>query len=459
MNLSKLSDNQQTALLLATVVVGAFLSQGCNTIHIVFTGTDSGPMPMMTSDAGVPMGDGAMPLVDAGTDTGPIAADDAGTDSGPVVEVDAGSPVSDLTITTDNLRQSTIIVAGASYWNNVSQYRLHVESTSTVITDIGVRMFGDSADVSRVAIAQGGVVLATATMPSGVDMMVRIELLDRAITVEPGTDQIFQIWVEVPPVVAGSAVSGATIGFARSGDRFSFGVYHLVGRAGSSDFNSFYVAETLQSNEFIIRKTRPTVTRQTLSSTTLGNRIDQDLYKLQVSADSAGSVGLHTIVSTFNPVCSSTVSFDNFRIRREATDLPFSDYQIVDAFGRDVRSGSVSLSPTDPNHRVAVVFNYEQIVSGSGNVYTLHATTRDADSGDVVEIYFDRSTGSGATGYLPVDPLHYSLDFSPWGAPGSGFIGTASFIWSDLSETPHSDFYGTGGGSRDWTDLLYVEDL
>jgi hypothetical protein len=109
--------------------------------------------------------------------------------------------------------------------------------------------------------------------------------------------------------------------------------------------------------------------------------------------------------------------------------------------------------------RVIVTFVGDANVFGSGNVYTLHATVGGTvSSGDAISLAFHR-TGTGATGYLVADPSGETLDTSPWSSPLTGAVIEAGFIWSDLSEVPHFADSGTAGGSRDWTDGLYVEDL
>jgi hypothetical protein len=107
----------------------------------------------------------------------------------------------------------------------------------------------------------------------------------------------------------------------------------------------------------------------------------------------------------------------------------------------------------------------EEIVIGSGNVYTLHATVSGSVSGQNVTLSFYRNTANPiVTGYLVRNvasaPLstasnniyHIDTAVNPSGAAGS--IGT--FVWSDNSEVQHSSANQT---SRDWTNDVYVQDL
>jgi hypothetical protein len=84
------------------------------------------------------------------------------------------------------------------------------------------------------------------------------------------------------------------------------------------------------------------------------------------------------------------------------------------------------------------------------------------DSGDSFSLNFyrDSSVTAPVTGYLDnnfstIRGPNIDTAVAPDGSPNA--IGT--FVWSDNSEIPHSYASGTAGGSRDWTQDLYVEDL
>ena len=126
--------------------------------------------------------------------------------------------------------------------------------------------------------------------------------------------------------------------------------------------------------------------------------------------------------------------------------------------GNNLEAGAISFS-SGVSHRLIIVFHDDgETVTGGGSSYTLQAVPSDVHAGDTISLTFHR-TLNGSTGYLLDDPIHSALDVSPWGSAGTVPPIAAGFIWSDLSEVPHSDFYGCCGGSRGWTDGLYIEDL
>jgi hypothetical protein len=200
-----------------------------------------------------------------------------------------------------------------------------------------------------------------------------------------------------------------------------------------------------------------------LSSTTLTSGLDTDLYKFQVAADSAGSVGLKKIVFNWSKGDSnSSFRFQNLRLRKGSTDIAVGDIAITSATGSNYyASGSPALGET--SGQIVIVFTNEETISGSGNVYTLHGTIDGTvDSGDSLSLNFRRDVdASVVTGYLSDDTnggiRGPNIDISAAGDGVSDDVGT--FLWSDLSEVPHSYASSTLGGSRDWTNDTYVEDL
>jgi hypothetical protein len=574
-------------------LVALMAMNGCTTITIIFTGSDSGPRPMVTGDAGVPMGDGAIAEVDAGTDAGfpeigltvtmaalpnstvavrnesfvasvgleltaheegdvhvralPVSGrgdidtffdiehlDDvvnscslydgairlgdrvtpdattgvmlftgfnlwirAGsttalkvlctTDTvvsretgdryalgitsaeGIVVENDDGdrlaavigmslytnttaTPFNIVTIVphgwiafvADNLRQSTVLVAGGDVWQNFAQVRATAILEGADSDVVRVTSGGDAASFTMIAVAAEGAVLGTCILPAGANRSCDVHL-SSPFHVERDASRIFQLWGKLANVVSSASVGGATTGVARSGTRVRLGLEAGVttgdwdvNYAGSINVRTtgvvsgdrLYVAGTsILGNEFVVRRSKPTVTRQTLSTTNIANGTDQDLYRFQASADSAGSVGIAGFRFRMSIAGSGTVSAP--RIRRGSSD-------VTDAV------------VTFDGPYVIVTFATEQFITGSGSVYTLHALVDGFSIGDTISTSFHRDlAGTIATGYvgpgLTLDTDTASL--------------LTGFLWSDLSEVPHSSAFRSAGGSMDWTNDVYVEDL
>jgi hypothetical protein len=429
---------------IAFVLVSMFVVSGCFSSHgrpdFVISMEDSGPF--VGGDAGP-----------TEPDAGPVVMADAGTDSGPVVVVDGGPEVPAIIVEPYAMRNSTILVAddGAT-WQQVGSYRFHSGEGIPAVTAVDVIFDGDAADLTMIGIAADGLVYGD-VLPSGVGSTKHI-ILDAPIAADTDGFGHFQIWAKIARVVPLSTVSGADIGSCTSGDHFRAGAYSVEGLISSTLIGTTF--DAIYGNEFQIRKSKPTITSQTLSTTTLSNGSSQDCYKFQGSADSAGSVSFHSV--PFNAVSNGELTLSNFGLRKGSSLMDTADYDIVDELGNNLEAGTVSFS-TGEVHWVIIVFrNDGETVSGSGNTYTLFATPSGVDAGDAVSFTFHH-TGNGSTGYLLNDPAHSSLDTSAWGFPETGPVVEAGFIWSDLSELPHSNLTGIAGGSRDWTDGRYIEDL
>ena len=136
----------------------------------------------------------------------------------------------------------------------------------------------------------------------------------------------------------------------------------------------------------------------------------------------------------------------------------------------DVESGS--MATTQNSGYIFVSFTNEESISGSGNVYTLHATVSGAVSGQNVSVSFTRdSTSSIVTGYLmsnvgygnnlatSTEIFHIDTAVAPDATTYGNVNATGTFMWSDNSEVPHSSAVGGSAGSRDWTNDVYIEDV
>lgn len=405
-----------------------------------------------------------------------------------------------LTVATDSLRQSDIVVGDGTTWQNLSQFKATAQDEDIMIDRISVTSTNDAANYGAVAIALNGAVKGWDILPSGSFKNKDIDLTSSPITIPAGTSQSFQVWAKLNPTQASSSVAGATTGVSRSGNVVAAGLVSglQTGEWDSNYANKFNVRATglasgsrvyasstnavggVVGNNFVLRKSKPIVTRQALSTTTLASGADLDLYKFQVAADPAGSISLKKIVFSlaFSTTTNSTLSLSNFRVRRGAQDLTTNQTRIINGVsGSDLTSGTLnSGAAASATARVLVEFTNEETISGSGNVYTLHATVGGTvNSGDSVTVSFFRTTStlattavSSTTGYLTNDYVtdttainvggpHIDTSVAPSNVIGQNGIGT--FVWSDQSETPHSDAQGSAGGSRDWTNDIFVQDL
>ena len=378
-----------------------------------------------------------------------------------------------LTIQTDGLRQSTILVAGGDVWHNLSQFKATAQYEAINLTRVRVTSTGDAANYTAIGIANAGVLLGQNTLSAGVAQAKDVDLTT-PISIPMNGSATFQVWAKLASTQSSSSVGGATTGVARSGNTFSAGVaasttsgnwdanynnmfnVRAVGQA-SGDVLYGAAPASLLGNVFVLRKSKPTVTKQS-GSTTLSNGSANDLYKMNVSADSAGSVALKKITFSLSVSTSgaSTLSLSNFRLRKGSTNMPLADYRLTNASGTDLEAGSINNS-----QKIVVTFTNEESISGSGSTYTLVANVAGSVAGDSVAVSLFRDPAQTlTTGYLGDGALGDvwgpNIDTSVNGDNIADVVGT--FVWSDNSEVPHSSATSTSA-SRDWTSDLYVEDM
>jgi hypothetical protein len=346
-----------------------------------------------------------------------------------------------------------------------------------ILASSTIGLTADNADFAAVAIASAGAIKGQDVLPSGATGTKDIDLSANKIMVPKGGSTTFQIWAKLAAVQASSSVNGATTGVARSGHAPALGLKSgLVTGQWDSNYASqlnvlavgqasgervYAATGAAHGNSMVLRKSVPIVTKQALSSTVLSDS-DMDLMKFQVAADAAGSIKLKQVIFQYS--INGTVSLSNFRLRRGASDLDLALYNVVSEIGTDLKTGSITTASSTGYIIVSMAAGQEESISGSGNVYTLHATGGSTTAGESVTLSFYRDpTAPIVTGYLinssanapflaSASIYHIDTAINPSGTN----TAEGSFLWADDSEVPHSSAVQT---SRDWTNDVYVQDL
>lgn len=433
-------------LIALAFVLVSFIVSGCFSSHgrpdFVAPMVDD-TNPFIGGDAGPTEPDSGRAELDAGPtepDLGPIEADagsdafvpmeDAGTDASPIIEPDAGR-VWSLSIGAFDMRPSAILIADTGNWEQIASVRVGPDQT---FISMEVMLDGDAADISAVAIAADGLTLSRNTFPSGIGTSTNIEFVEPFTT---GHDEYrrMDVWVQIPRVQSSLETGGADIGACNSGDTFRVGVTGVDSYIGSARTRTSF--EPIMGNEFVIRKSRPFITRQGLPTATIRNGAEQDLYRFQVTAETTGPIAMKRFLMLINIPGSGMVC--NLRLRRGSVEMSSSDYVINNGDTTTCYFGGSS---------VTVNFTNEETMSGSGNVYTLVGTPQGF-----------AADGSFTVSFGPSDPVVRTEYLYRAGGPIiSDLIGDC-LTWSDLSEVPHSAALGTSGGSRDWTNGYLIDDL
>lgn len=432
------------------------------------------------------------PTVDAKL-TGTAAGQQFGTtpsvshmilNSGSITVAAEGHPAQDIVIARGLLKD---------VWVPFAKYKVTAQFEDMNIDLIRVKSLagGDNANFRMVAVAQNGDVKGTAQFESGATGEKDVQLTGNEITVPKDGSVSFELWAKMSDIQASSTVTGALTGVTRTGHQPGLGLVSTVTTTGDWDANYtgninlritgaasgervYFASGDLDANNMVLRKSKPVVTRQSLTNTVFNSGSEQELYRVQIGADSAGSVALKQIV--FNVSKSANVSLTGFKVYRNASEITSAGYTVYNAeTGADLKTTGVPAATSSV--RVAVAFttsnSIESSISGSGNTYSLRATVsstsgsgnnvttsffRDPVSNNVARAYLKNSSAVTSGGTIFVSNAEvWNLDTGAVnGAPDgtANFLGT--FLWSDNSEINHSS---ADQVSFDWTNDLLVEDL
>jgi len=382
-----------------------------------------------------------------------------------------------LTVSQDAHPAATIVVAGKDVWVSMARYKATAQYEDMLVDLMRVESIsGDNSNYTQVAVASEGAVKGASVLPSGATGAVDISLTGNNITIPKDGSATFEVWAKLASVQASSSVNGATTGVTRSGMTPALGIdeniqtgewdatyaamLNMRTTGAASGERVFAAQGATDGNAMVLRKTKPVVTMQALSNTTLSAG-ERELYRVQVGADSAGNVALKQFV--FNVSKTANVALSNFRLYRGSTQIPLADIAILNGTSTgDLEAGNV---PAGVDQAYVVVsFTNEDSVGGTGNVYSLRASVAYTGTGNnvttnlyrdpasvVVTGYLDNAT---AVGVLGASADIYSIDTAV--APDGAGDNVGTFVWSDNSEVPHSSASQT---SRDWTSDYLVEDL
>ena len=394
-------------------------------------------------------------------------------------------PYGTLTVAQESHPAATIVVAGKDAWVPFARYKATAQYENMLIDLVAVSSTagGDNADFMQVAVASDAAVKGANVFSAGPIGTTNVDLTGNNLMVPKDGSMTFELWAKLSDVQSSSSVSGATTGVARSGHAPGLGLLSNL-TTGQWDANYsgklnmrttgeasgervYATTGATAGNNMVIRKTKPVVTRQNAQSSVLSGG-SVELYRAQIGADSAGSVALKQMVFTIsktNDVGTRSVALSNFRLYKNSSVYTDTEVWITNATsGANLYNGTVPASIGE--FYVAVTFTGEEVVTGTGDAFSLRATASNEGTGNqvVTQFYTDPNNAIG-TGYLvdstygiiatsTASQLHYNIDTSASGDGIADMLGT--FVWSDNSEVPH---YSSALGSRDWTNNTYVKDL
>lgn len=397
-----------------------------------------------------------------------------------------------ITINADSMPQSTLLVAGSTAtpnetWQRLAQYRATAQYEDMVIDRVFVTSTGLGVMYDEVAVAVDGAVRGSDSFSGGTSQSKDILLLSPIVVPKNG-NVVVQLLAKLNPITPSSSVS-ATTAQARSGQTVQLGIASNSSSTTEYDTNyankfnirvtgqasgeRVYAATTtatvagqgLFGNSFIVRATKPTVSRVALTSGSTVLAGSPELYRFNVQADALGSVALKKL--TFRLAAStssnsySSLQLTNFRILKGSTTMNTLDYSIVNGqTGETLKSTGTLTAPSTT--LVVVNFTNPEVVDAGGSTqYALKADVTGSVAGDLVTTSFlTQTSGTNFTGFLN----SATSTIASMAISGSNLNSTSTesilserpgtFVWSDRSEVS-----GGTATSGDWTDDLYLQDL
>jgi hypothetical protein len=267
--------------------------------------------------------------------------------------------------------------------------------------------------------------------------------IENTFTYEPDSWQEVTLLVQMAQPVSSAASNGAWYGVPRSGHTPRFRLLSVTTEGGQ-----IVDVAPHETPRMIFHKSKPSIVQQPLEGTLVDG--DRDLIAFQVSADNAGPIGLKYLGFGIN--LDPEVQLDQFRLRRGTMELPPDSYTVT-----------VHVSDDCDSMIIGVGLNTEDVLSGPGFVYTLFANVSGAVTGHSVTTALWNSPEVLYLGEVDEIPALMGsvtlLDEGDYGflLSEQGVLTTkkhlTTFLWSDLSEVPHSDVLG---GSVDWVNDAFI---
>ncbi len=393
-----------------------------------------------------------------------------------------------------------MLTANPSTWYLMASYRACAGYETMTIDRVNVQTRWESASYAAVAVAVDGRTVAMTHLPGGSEQSTDVDLAAIPIIIPRDTCRTFALWGQLAAVVSSTALGGTTHGVLRSGAMVALG---LNGGLTTGEWDTTYAdafnvratgsmsGERVRASHrgsdigpsFIVRRTLLTVVRVLNRDNTLETGYHH-LFRFIMNADVNSGAALKRMSFSIriDRGARSSLTLSHLRLLRGDREVNRDEYRFYDETGRDLRD---AMSPSTNDVFATVTFTNEELITWRSQEYTLDAYVSDAIIGDRVTTSFVRSaryeTGAELfptvrTGYLTEDGLGFSrdghpdnpgphLDLGDVAGPGTSMPSEATFIWSDLSEVPHSSLPGWSfeparrGGSRDWTDDRYLQDM
>ncbi len=272
-----------------------------------------------------------------------------------------------------------------------------------------------------------------------------------SVTLDPGESTDLHIGASLQGAMPTSIPDQPGLKQPRSGGQLRLqmyalykGTHQVVGMAGPES-----------PNLMVVRKSKPIVSKVQVASNVLAN-IDSELIKLQIAADPQAPVAIKSL--KFNVAKAGSFKVTGFKLYRNSSMVPIDEYDIV--LDGTMFPSDLTMSPDIFQSNVIITFKNEDVINGQGNVYSLRATVTGANYACAVttSLLGKSQDTQVVTGKVFA---YYPTYLSITGVSPDSMA--QFFIWSDMSELPHSaqmdGWTGNPVSSADWTNGFMVQTL
>jgi hypothetical protein len=311
-------------------------------------------------------------------DAGPMQMGDGGhtpPDAGPVEMADAwmASVPHGTTVLVATFHPLQGILYPDSALQNLGSIELASYGGDSVFS--GVHLTGANLGlISRLTLSQGGRMVGTVTVPCGA-----CDTAEGNLTVPVTIRDSESVTYDISGAIPTPPVSGQPLGLGINGSM-------IDAHAAASQPFTVIVVETGES-DFRVFTTSPFIVPQPLDTSALVNGVDQELFKFQVSSADAGhSLSIGSLTFHFGGGSGGTVS--GLEVYLGSTALAPSRYRLVHSNDDAPIDSSTALRGFSDEFTVVFTETPGLLISGSGQVITIHGTPSGFASGDRLDTFF-----------------------------------------------------------------------
>lgn len=336
-----------------------------------------------------------------------------------------------LTVADDAANPTADLVVAGSTKVTVGELRLTATNEALDLTSISFRVNGVNSgtqvdEISKLYLYDGATQVSSLTpTTTGTTATSTFSITPGSFRIEPGSNgKKLTVKADFPAIETNSP--------AQSGRGFSLQVfqdaYSAKGASSGTNIAAGSKSGTFAGNQFHLFKSMPSVTVVNLSSSTLNNGTDVELFKFNLTADSNGDIGFYK--AAFD-VATNTASITSFKVHEYNSDGSTGQVDLTANGARGVDEAIVNGETSNSGtHRVNFLVDtgtdgvasggeYRIIAAGATKQYKLTANITNAVSGSSVSTRL--VSDGGFPGTYPDQAS--DVDSDRWD----------SFIWSDLN--------------------------